>query len=141
MRLKMNVILLSYRNYINRSRRFLTIPDKNYAEMTVKNTLKLLISGNPFDSALTEGLIPLLACDALGAEEISNTVRACNSKDDKVILLYEAQRRTMQLETPALSYLTDSVLNGTSVRNIQLWLNLQETNPAIFQPPGMDDWC
>ena len=135
MRLKLNVILLSYRNYLNRSRRFRIIPDKLYAEMTIKNTLKLMISGNPFDSDLTEGLIPLIACDALGAEEISTIVRTCNSKDDKVILLYEAQRRTMQLETPALSYLTDHLVTGTCIRNIQLWLNLQEANPTIFQPP------
>ena len=103
--------------------------------MSIKNTFKLIFSGNPSDSDLTDGLLPLITCEALGAEEISNIVRNCNSKDDKVLLLYEAQRRTLQLETPALSYLTDSLVTGTSVRNIQLWLNLQEANPEIFQPP------
>ena len=135
LRLKLNIILLSYRNVLNKCRRFQILPDKLYVETIVKNTLKLVISGNPFDSDLIDGLVPLIACDAIGAEEISTIVRTSNNKDDKVLLLYEAQRRTLQLETPALSFLTDSLVTGTSVRNIQLWLNLQEINPAILQPP------
>ena len=130
LRLKLNVILLSYRNYLNRNRRFLTLPNELGAEMAIKNTLKLIISTNPFDSDLIEGLVPLITCEALGPEEISTLIKNSNNEDDKVHLLFNAQRRTGQLETPALSYLVNNLVTGTRVRNIQLWLNRQENDPV-----------
>ena len=130
MRLKLNVILLSFRNYINRCKRFGVLPEKLYAEKTIKTTLKLIISGNPFDSDLIEGLVPLLACDAYGAEEISATIKDANSKDDIIYVLYNAQRRTGQIETPPLSYLANNLSTGTRTRNIQLWLKIPAHDPV-----------
>ena len=132
LRLKLNVILLSYRNYLNRSRRFRVMPDKLFAEMSIKNMLKLIISSNPFDSNLIEGLVPLLTCDAIGNDEIKTLIRDSNCKDDIGYLLYNAQRRTGQIETPTLSYLANNLVTGTRVRNIQLWLKLPEDNPDNY---------
>ena len=100
------------------------MPDKLLAEVSIKNTLKLIISSNPFDSNLIEGLVPLLSCDAIRADEIRTFIRNSNCKDDVVYLLFNAQKRTGQIATPPLSYLANNLVTGTRVRNIQLWLKL-----------------
>ena len=104
------------------------MPDKHLAEMSIKNTLKLIISSNPFDTNLIEGLVPLLTCEAIGNDEIRTLIKNSNCKDDIVYLLYNAQRRTGQIETPTLSYLANNLVTGTRVRNIQLWLKLSGDN-------------
>ena len=134
LKLKYNLIFLIYRQYINNCRRFGNLPCKNLAVQIITNKIKLVFACNPADTNLLDGLLPLLECEAIDQLDILNIINNSNNKDDKVTILYSAQRRTGLLATPALAYLSNNLATGTRTRNIQLWLlKLNQPNPPAIQ--------
>ena len=133
-KLKYNLIFLTYRQYLNNCIRYGNLPCKNLAIQLITNKLKLVFACNPSDTNLLDGLLPLLECEAINQSDILDIIYNSNNKDDKVTILYQAQRRTGLLATPALAFLSNNLATGTRTRNIQLWiLKLNQINPPAIQ--------
>ena len=117
--LKVNIVMLLYRKYLNTCRKSNQLPNKNYLSSLIKSKLKLIISANPADNKLVEGFVPLISGNALPVEEIKELLETTNNKDDKLLILFDSQRRTRQLEITAMEYLASSINTGTRMLNIQ----------------------
>jgi hypothetical protein len=133
LRLKYNLIFLTYRNYINRCRLFKNLPCKDFAIKLIGTKLKLVFACNPTDKYLFDGLLPILSCPAVDKSEILKLIRDSNCKDDRVHILYEAQKRTELLSTPVLEYMSNNLPIGTRLRKLQLYRMEQnkQTLPSI----------
>ena len=77
---------------------------------------------------MLEGLVPLITSNALPVEEIKELLERTNNKDDKLLILFDGQRRTRQLDISAMDFLASSLNTGTRMLNIQK--RLQELNNA-----------
>ena len=121
--LKVNVIMLLYRKHLNSCRKSNQLPNKEYLSTLVKNKLKLIISANPADNNLVEGFVPLISGNAVPLDEIKELLDSTYNKDDRLLILFDSQRRTRQLEISAMEYLASSINTGTRMLNIQRRLN------------------
>ena len=133
--LKVNIVMLLYRKYLNTCRKSNQLPNKNYLSSLIKSKLKLIISANPADNKLVEGFDPLISGNALPVEEIKELLETTNNKDDKLLILFDSQRRTRQLEITAMEYLASSINTGTRMLNIQrrlIELNNVESPPMAL---------
>ena len=127
--------MLLYRKYLNTCRKSNQLPNKNYLSSLIKSKLKLIISANPADNKLVEGFVPLISGNALPVEEIKELLETTNNKDDKLLILFDSQRRTRQLEIGAMEYLASSINTGTRMLNIQrrlIELNNVESPPMAL---------
>ena len=115
--------MLLYRKHLNSCRKSNQLPNKEYLSTLIKNKLKLIISANPADNRLVEGLVPLISGNALPLGEIKELLDTTYNKDDKLLILFDSQRRTRQLEISAMEYLASSINTGTRMLNIQRRLN------------------
>ena len=133
--LKVNIVMLLYRKYLNTCRKSNQLPNKNYLSSLIKSKLKLIISANPADNKLVEGFVPLISGNALPVGEIKEILETTNNKDDKILILFDSQHRTRQLEITAMEYLASSINTGTRMLNIQrrlIELNNVESPPMAL---------